>query len=389
MDPLKNPFAPGAGSQPPELAGRDDILEQSDIALQRVLRGRQDRSRMLLGLRGVGKTVLLNKIERTAELRGHLTSFIEAPEDDSLVRTLYPQMAGVLRRLSAMESAKAHVLAGMRALRGFSIAFQVGSLEIALPADPEPGVADSGMLESDLADLFIRIGEAAQSAGKAWTLFIDEIQYLRNEELAAVIVALHRASQRGLPILFFGAGLPQVAKLSGEAKSYAERLFSFISVGALGSDPASRAIIEPIRAEGESITAAATERIIRETRGYPYFLQEWGFQTWKLADVSPIAESVVEAATKESLEHLDSGFFRVRYESLTPSERDYVKAMAQLGPGPCNTAEIAEVMGEKITALGPRRASIVKKGIVYSPGHGEIDFTVPLFDEFIRREAAH
>ncbi|MCY4016100.1 MAG: ATP-binding protein [Gammaproteobacteria bacterium] len=388
MDPLKNPFAPGAGSQPPELAGRDDILEQADIALQRILLGRQDRSRMLLGLRGVGKTVLLNQIERTAELRGHLTSFLEAPEDDSLARTLYPQMAGVLRRLSAIESAKARVLAAMRALRGFSIAFQAGSLEIALPADPEPGVADSGMLESDLADLFIRIGEAAQSAGKAWTLLIDEIQYLRNEELAAVIVALHRASQRGLPILFFGAGLPQVAKLSGEAKSYAERLFSFISVGALGRDPASRAIVEPICAEGERITGAAVDRIIQETRGYPYFLQEWGFQTWKLAEASPIPETVVTAATKASLAHLDGGFFRVRYESLTPGEREYVKAMAQFGPGPCKTAAVAEAMGEKITALAPRRAGVVKKGIVYSPSHGEIDFTVPLFNEFIRRTAS-
>lgn len=386
MDPLKNPFAPGAGSQPPELAGRDHILAQADIALQRVLLGRQGRSQIMLGLRGVGKTVLLNKIEQLAENHYHIASFLEAPEGLGLAQTLYPRMAQVLRRLSAMESARARVVAGMRALRGFAIAFKIGPLEVSLPADPEPGVADSGLLEADLADLFVRIGEAAQSAGKGWALIIDEVQYLRTEELAAVIVALHRASQRGLPIVFFGAGLPQVARLAGEAKSYAERLFTFFSVGALESASAKQAIVEPIRAGGETITSTAADRIIRETQGYPYFLQEWGFQTWKLAQRSPISEDVVEGATKMALEQLDSGFFRVRYDYLTAGERNYVRAMSQLGKGPYKTAEVAKVMKEKITALGPRRANIVKKGIIYSPGHGAVDFTVPLFDEFLRRE---
>lgn len=385
MDPLNNPFAPGAGSQPPELAGRDHILAQADIALQRVLRGKQDRSQILLGLRGVGKTVLLNRIEQFAETHGHIASFVEAPEDLSMAQALYPRMAQVLRRLSTMESAKARVVAAMRALRGFAIAFKMGPLEVSLPADPEPGIADSGLLETDLADLFIRIGEAAQSAGKGWTLLIDEVQYLRTEELSAVIVALHRASQKGLPIIFFGAGLPQVAQLASEAKTYAERLFTYFNVGALELAPAKQAIIEPICAEGETITAAAANRIIRESQGYPYFLQEWGFQTWKLAQRSPISEDIVEEATKLALKQLDNGFFRVRYDHLTEGERNYVKAMSQLGKGPYKTATVADAMQEKITALGPRRANIVKKGIIYSPAHGLVDFTVPLFDEFIRR----
>ena len=227
MDPVRNPFAPGAGSQPPELAGRDEIISDAGIALQRVLRGRHDKSQILLGLRGTGKTVLLNRIEQLAESHGHLTSFIEAPDDKSLTDLLYPKIHQALRKLSTIENAKATAHSAMRALRAFAGAFRISVGDVSLAVDPEAGTADSGILEYDLSDLFVRIGEAAQSADKAWTLLIDEIQYLSEAELSALIVAIHRVNQKKLPVMFFGAGLPQIAALAGDAKSYAERLFDF------------------------------------------------------------------------------------------------------------------------------------------------------------------
>ncbi|MBT8457317.1 MAG: ATP-binding protein [Alphaproteobacteria bacterium] len=388
MDPVRNPFAPGAGSQPPELAGRDHIIRDAEIALQRILHGRHGRSQLLLGLRGVGKTVLLNRIEQVADANHHLTSFIEAPENTTLAELLYPRMAQVLRRLSAIESAKANAHSALRALRSFASVFKIKLAGVSISVDAETGVADSGMLELDLAEVFLRIGEAAKSAGRAWTLLIDEVQYLKSDELAALIVAIHRINQRQLPVMFFGAGLPQLAALSGEAKSYAERLFNFPAIGPLDPDAARTAIVQPIVDEGESIADDAVARILKETQGYPYYLQEWGFQSWNLAEQSPITVDVVDAATQAALTRLDQGFFRVRYDRLTPKEREYVVAMAGLGSGPYRSADVADALSEEITALGPRRAKIISKGMIYSPAYGDIDFTVPLFDEFLRRITA-
>ncbi|CAN0521035.1 unnamed protein product, partial [Laminaria digitata] len=227
MDPVRNPFSPGAGSPPPELAGRDEIILAATVALQRVKIGRHAQSQILLGLRGTGKTVLLNKIETVAEEHGHLTSYVEAPDDKSLAELLYPQVHQVLRRLSKVETAKAHAYSAMQALRGFASAFRVSVGDVSLSVDPAPGIADSGNLEFDLIDLFLSIGLAAQSANQAWTLLIDEVQYLSGDELSALIVALHRVNQKQLPVMFFGAGLPQIAGLLGDARSYAERLFTF------------------------------------------------------------------------------------------------------------------------------------------------------------------
>ena len=385
MDPVRNPFNPGAGSQPPELAGRDQIISDAKIALQRVLVGRPDRSQILLGLRGTGKTVLLNKVEELAESYGHLTAFIEAPEDKSLAELLYPKIHQVLRKLSMFETAKAGAHGAMRALFSFARVFRISVGDVSLSVDPEAGVADSGNLEYDLAELFIRIGETAQSAHKAWTLLIDEVQYLSNKDLSALIVAIHRVNQKNLPVMFFGAGLPQVAALSGDAKSYAERLFSYPQVGALDDSAAITAIRQPIENEGESISDDAIRNILAQTQGYPYFLQEWGYQAWNIANASPVSASDIECASPAALRRLDEGFFRVRFDRLTPREREYVIAMASLGKGPYRSSDVADKLGESVQSLGPCRAKIIRKGMIYSPAHGDIVFTVPMFEDFLER----
>jgi type II secretory pathway predicted ATPase ExeA len=353
-----------------------------------VITGRHDRSQILLGLRGTGKTVLLNAIEVLAQKHDHITSFIEAPETGRLADQLYPKLHQALRKLSGIEAAKAAAHSGLRALRGFASAFKIKIGDVAISVDPEPGIADSGNLELDLVDLFQALGRAAQAAKRGWSLFIDELQYLDEPELAALIVAIHRSNQTGLPILFFGAGLPQIAALSGDAKSYAERLFSFPPIGALDDAAASAAIRQPIEEEGERIQDTALASIIHATHGYPYFLQEWGYQAWNAAAASPINENDVVTASSNALKRLDAGFFRVRLDRLTPKERDYVVAMARLGPGPYRSADVADALGESVQSLGPRRASIINKGMIYSPAHGDIAFTAPMFDDFLRRTFA-
>lgn len=385
MDPVRNPFAPGAGSQPPELAGRAEIISAADTALQRILLGRPTQSQMLLGLRGVGKTVLLNKIEQIAESHRYITSFIEAPEDRDLVDLLYPKIHQALRKLSMNEKAKAASHAALRALRSFASAFKISMGDFEVSVDPEPGVADSGNLEFDVTELFLKVGEAAKAAGQGWVLLIDEVQYLSPEELGALIVAIHRVNQKALPVLLFGAGLPAIAALSGDAKSYAERLFIFPKVDALSESDASDAIRQPIDEEGESIEQSVLETIVKLTKGYPYFLQEWGYQVWNASPASPIDESCMGVAGAEALRRLDEGFFKVRIDRLTPKEKEYVIAMARLGGGPYRSSDVADMLGEKLTTLGPRRAQIIAKGMIYSPAHGDIAFTVPMFDEYLKR----
>ncbi|WP_157265403.1 ATP-binding protein [Azohydromonas aeria] len=385
MDPVRNPFAPGAGSQPPELSGRESILEEAQIAIQRALIGKPSRSQMLLGLRGVGKTVLLNKIEEIAERSGHITSFIEAPEGKPLSELLVPKINQALRKFSLAEQAKVKTHQALRALRSFASVFKISYGDVSLSVDPEVGVADSGDIENDLPELFVRVGEAAKAAGKAWTLLIDEVQYLRESDLAALIVALHKISQKDLPVLFFGAGLPQVAALSGDAKSYAERLFHYPAVGPLLSDDAKSAIRQPIESEGEKISDEALEEILLKTQGYPYFLQEWGYQCWNIAQGPQIEFEDASQAARAATRRLDDGFFKVRFDRLTPKEREYVIAMAQLGPGPYRSSDVATALNETHQSLGPRRAQIISKGMIYSPSHGDIAFTVPMFNEYLIR----
>jgi hypothetical protein len=385
MDPVRNPFAPGAGSKPPEIAGRDAILNDADVAIQRTLIGKWGRPQMLLGLRGVGKTVLLNEIEKMAEERGHLTSFLEAPEGKSLSEMLVPKLNQVLRKLSVTDQAKAQAHQALRALKSFASAFKLSYGEVTLSVDPEVGVADSGDLESDLPELFIRVGYAAKAAGKAWTLLIDEVQYLRPDDLAALIVSLHKISQKELPVLFFGAGLPQVAALSGNAKSYAERLFHYPAVGPLLPTDSKSAIKQPVEDEGVSISEDALDEIVLKTQGYPYFLQEWGYQCWNIAQNERIEVADALQAESAATRRLDDGFFKVRFDRLTPKEREYVIAMAQLGTGPYRSSDVAEALGESSQSLGPRRAQIISKGMIYSPSHGDIAFTVPMFNDYLTR----
>lgn len=385
MDPVRNPFAPGAGSRPPELAGRQAILQDAQTAIQRALLGRPARSQMLLGLRGVGKTVLLSAIEEMAENAGHVTSAIEAPEGKSLAELLVPRIHHALRKLSTSAAAKAMAYQALRALRSFVATFKLGYEGASISVDPETGIADSGDIEADLPELFVRIGAAAKAAGKAWTLLIDEVQYLRPTDLAALIVALHKVNQRNLPVLFFGAGLPQVAALAGDAKSYAERLFHYPAVGALQNRDAITAIRQPITDEAASINDDALQEILRKTQGYPYFLQEWGYQCWQLAENSPIELRDAIQAADRATKRLDDGFFKVRFDRLTPKEREYVIAMAKLGAGPYRSSDVALALNETHQSLGPRRAQIINKGMIYSPSHGDIAFTVPMFNEYLVR----
>ncbi|WP_300655518.1 ATP-binding protein [Hydrogenophaga sp.] len=385
MDAVRNPFAPGAGSKPPELAGREAILQDAQTAIQRALLGKPSRSQMLLGLRGVGKTVLLNTIEEMAETAGHVTSSIEAPEGKALSELLVPKINQALRKLSSSANAKAKVHQALRALRSFASAFKLSYGDASISVDPEVGVADSGDMETDLPELFVRVGVAAKAAGKAWTLLIDEVQYLRPADLAALIVALHKVNQKDLPVLFFGAGLPQVAALSGDAKSYAERLFHYPAVGALAEGDARIAIRQPIEDEGEQIDDKAIRDILAKTKGYPYFLQEWGYQCWNIAKGPRIQLDDATKAAGEATKRLDEGFFKVRFDRLTPKEREYVIAMAKLGAGPYRSSDVAEALKETHQSLGPRRAQIISKGMIYSPSHGDIAFTVPMFNEYLIR----
>ncbi|SEE11470.1 ATP-binding protein [Pseudomonas kilonensis] len=386
MDPYRNPFAPGAGSRPPELAGRDSILEAARIACGRAVNGRSARSIMLLGLRGTGKTVLLNEIGRIAKEEGLLVSKVEAPERESLARLLYPEMRKVMRALSGVESAKQIANRGLKGLRSFASIFKIDIGGIEIGVEPEPGLADSGNLQYDLPDLFTVIGEAAQAAGKGWILLIDEVQYLTEADLSALIVSIHHMSQEGLPVLLVGAGLPQVARLAGEAKSYAERLFLYPEVGALDQPSATQAVQKPILEEEASIDTAALDSIVDRTQGYPFFLQEWASTAWNNAEGPEITVDDVEHSYSETLASLDAGFFRVRIDRLTPSEVQFVKAMSTLGDGPYAIADVAKVMGRPQSSLGPTRANIISKGMIYSTDHGYLNFTVPLFAEFMRRQ---
>lgn len=386
MDPYRNPFAPGAGSRPPELAGRDAILEAARISCGRAVKGRSSRSIMLLGLRGTGKTVLLNEIGKIAQEEGLLVSKVESPERESLARLLYPEMRKVMRSLSGVEAAKQIASRGLKGLRGFASIFKIDIAGVEVGVEPEPGLADSGDLQYDLPDLFEVIGRAAQAAGKGWILLIDEVQYLSEADLSALIVSIHHMSQEGLPVLLVGAGLPQVARLAGEAKSYAERLFLYPAVGALDQPSASQAVKKPIVDEEASIDPAALDIIVDRTRGYPFFLQEWGSTAWNNAEGPEITIDDVSQSYTETLALLDSGFFRVRIDRLTKSEVHFVKTMSELGDGPYAMADIAKAMGRTQSSLGPTRANIISKGMIYSTDHGYLNFTVPLFAEYMRRQ---
>jgi GTPase SAR1 family protein len=387
MDPVQNPYSPGAGTPPPELAGRDGLLQTMRVALARVRRGLPAKSILMVGLRGVGKTVLLERIRDEAETEGLQTMWIEAPESRSLPAILAPNLRMALIRLSRSEHARDLARRAGQALAGFARALKVKyhDVELRMEFEPEPGLADSGDLEHDLQQLLETTGQAAAAADTALALFVDELQYVEEEELAALITALHRTARRELPIVLVGAGLPQLRGRTGRAKSYAERLFDFPEVGPLPAEAARVAIAKPAKDAGVDFEEGALQRIIQETQGYPYFLQEWGKHVWNTAERSPITERDVATASESAVAALDESFFRVRFDRLTQSERTYLRAMAELGPGPHRSGDISEQLGRKVTSLGPTRSQLIAKGMVWSPSHGDTAFTVPLFDQFMRR----
>jgi len=387
MDPIRNPYAPGAGTPPPELAGRDELRRTVQVALARVLLIRPTKSVLMVGLRGVGKTVLLDRMRQDAEQAQIQALFVEAPEDRSLPAVIAPQLRQALLRLSRNDRARDLAQRGLRALAGFATALKVKyqDIEVGLDLEPEPGLADNGDLELDLLALLEAAGSAAKEAGTALALLIDELQYVDEDELAALITALHRSAQRQLPVVLVGAGLPQLRGRMGRAKSYAERLFDFPEVGPLDPQAARLAIAKPAEAEGVTVTGDALDRILEETQCYPYFLQEWGKHAWDAAASSPIDLEDVGRASQAAIAALDESFFRVRFDRLTPSEKRYLRAMAELGPGPHRSGDIANALNREVTSLGPTRAQLISKGMVWSPSHGDTAFTVPLFDQYMRR----
>lgn len=387
MDPVSNPYAPGAGTPPPELAGRDDLLEQVRIAIERTRRGLPTKSVLMVGLRGVGKTVLLDRMRDIAEASGIHTVRVEAPEGRSLPAMLAPELRTALLRLSRNDKAAALAKRALRALAGFAKALKVKyqDIEVGIDFEPEAGLADNGDLEHDLQTLLETAGAVAKKAETALVIFIDELQYVEEPQLAALITALHRCAQRSLPVVLVGAGLPQLRGRMGRAKSYAERLFDFPEIGQLLQPAARAAIAKPARAAGVQYSDQAIDQILSKTQRYPYFLQEWGKHAWDAASASPIEAGDVRKASSSAIAALDAGFFGVRFDRTTPAEKKYLRAMADLGPGPHRSGDIAHRLSKKVTSLGPVRNQLIAKGMIWSPNHGDTAFTVPLFDEYMKR----
>jgi hypothetical protein len=386
MDPLRNPYNPGAGTPPPALVGRDTLIEQFGITVQRARRGIPGQSLMPIGLRGVGKTVLLNRFVNDATSLGTMALLIEAPEDGNLRQLLAREARKALLKLDRMGAVSSVVKRALRIFKSFTVTVAPdGAVSAGVDIDPEVGVADSGVLADDVTDLLIALGEAARDRDTALVIAIDELQYLDGDELAALITAVHRTTQLQLPFVLVGAGLPQLPGLAGNAKSYAERLFTFPEIGPLSDEEAIAAVTRPAADADVVVEADAAAAILRATRGYPYFLQEWAYESWNEATEGRIRLVDVEAAAPRVIGKLDRNFFRVRIDRLTPSERKYLRAMADLGPGPHRSGDIARRYGAKVESVGPLRNALIRKGMIYSPSHGDTAFTVPLFDEFLRR----
>jgi AAA ATPase-like protein len=387
VDPITNPYAPGAGTRPPELAGRDEIRDKVRVSIERLRIGNPTKSVLMVGLRGVGKTVLLDQMLVDAEAKGVQSVRAEAPEGRSLPALLAPQLRVALLKLSRVEAARNLAKRALRGLAGFAKALKVtfNDIEVGFDFAPEPGLADNGDLTVDLTALLEAAGAAAKAGSTALVMFIDELQYVEEDQLAALISALHRCSQLKLPVGVVGAGLPQLVGRAGNAKSYAERLFDYPEIGALPKQAARQALVKPASDLSVVFATDAVERIVNDTRGYPYFLQEWGKHTWEVASGSPITEADVEAASVQAVAALDASFFRVRFDRLTPMEKRYLRAMAELGEGPHRSGDIAGELGRHVTAIAPLRNGLIGKGMIWSPNHGDTAFTVPLFDEFMKR----
>jgi len=385
VDPVANPYNPGAGTRPPALVGRDAEITSMDVALQRIRRGANGRSQLLTGLRGVGKTVLLNEFEDLARGRGYFHEHIEVSEDGFLS----PLLAAALRRVLLAMDAKARrgetVRRALGVLKAFTIRIPNGP-ELSIDVDAVFGPADSGDLATDLAGLFVELGEVAREHDTGIMLTIDELHYVDMPTMTALIVGLHRASQLALPITIAGAGLPTLTTVTGEAKTYAERMFTFPDIGSLTEEQAREALQTPAADEHVRWSDDALARVLEITECFPYFLQEFGKLAWDVADgPDAITLADVERCIKLGTAELDDGFFRVRTGSTSDAERAYLRAMAELGGGAVRSSDVARVLGKSPQGVGPVRDTLIKRALCYSPRHGEIAFTVPLFDQYMKR----
>jgi len=382
---VANPFNPGAGTRPPALVGREGQIDAMDVTLQRLLRGTNGQSQMLTGLRGVGKTVLLNEFEESALSHGYFHEHIEVSEDGVLAPAIAAAMRRVLLSMDAKRRIGDAVQRALGVLKAFTLRIPDGP-ELSIDVDAVHGPADSGDLGADLAGLFVELGQVARAHETGILLTIDELHYVDLPTFTALIVGLHRASQLGLPITVAGAGLPTLAALTGDAKTYAERMFMFSRIGSLTEAQAVEALQVPVADEGVRWTEDAITRVLAVTACFPYFIQEFGKRAWDVADgPDRITEGDVERSLPLAVAGLDDGFFRVRTGSLTATERAYLRAMAELGPGPVRSTDVAGLLGKRTSALSTVRDGLLKRALVYSPSWGEIDFTVPLFDQYMKR----
>lgn len=384
MEPSQNPYRPGAGTRPLVLAGRVAEIDKVQNLLLCVKAGSPQRSMMFYGLRGVGKTVLLNASEELAEGHGFFVEHLEMSESDDFRRVMAKSTRKVLLGISTVENIKDKAKRALGVLKAFSLAIP-GGLELKIDTEAISGIADSGDLDSDIVDLIVALGEAAKESGKPICFLIDEVQYLSEKAVSGLIAASHRISQKGYPVVFICAGLPQIAALAGEARSYAERLFEFIPIAKLKDGPAEEALLGPAKTKDVQYEDSAKQLVLRETEGYPYFIQEYGKHIWNAATTNPISNADAKIGRDAAIESLDQSFFKVRIDRATSAEKSFMQAMAKLGSGPYRMGDVARQRGVAINSLGPVRATLIGKGFVYSPSHGLIEFSVPQFDAFIRR----
>ena len=387
MNPRENPFAPGAGTPPPELAGRQNIIDDVSVALHRIRNGLSAKSVLMVGLRGVGKTVLLNRLKNDAELDGLVCVQFESQEGQNLPAMITPNLRTALLKLDRISGASDMVARATRALGSFisSAKIKFEGMEFGLDLGKEAGIAYTGDLDYDLSELMQLIGLAAKNKNTAVVLFIDELQYVPEKELSSLISALHACAQKQLPIALVGAGLPQLVGNVGKAKSYAERLFNFPVIGPLNPDDVKDALQQPVAQHGIQFSQEAIAEILKQTQGYPYFVQEWGSNCWAVAEKNPINLSDAQFATTLAITQLDASFFRVRFDRCTPMEKNYMRAMAEIDSTTPRSGDIATVMHKEVNQLGPLRQSLIKKGMIYSPSHGDTAFTVPLFADYMKR----
>ena len=386
MDPVRNPYSPGAGTPPPALVGRDDELRSFEIAVQRLTLARPARSVMLTGLRGVGKTVLLNQFGRMAKSNSWTHQHLEATEDIAFPGAASTLVRKAILQLSARQRLADRTRRALGALKSFQLRWSIPEAGIAFEAEPFPGLADSGDLDDDLADLFVEIAVLARDQDSGVLFTIDELQYISQQDFSALILGLHRISQEVLPLMVVGAGLPSLPGLAGEAKSYAERLFQYTAIGSLPAAAASDALQSPAQDEGVRWSADALNLVVDRSEGYPYFLQEFGKRSWDAATGPQVIQAEdVEEAIPVAIDELDSGFFAARFDRTTPVEREYLSAMASFGKGPYQSGDVATALGKRTSQVGPVRDSLIKRGLCYSPSRNVIDFTVPMFDQFVRR----